>query len=142
MNNKKYIYRRKLTFKDYGALVVFGVAIYVAITDKTVNRNLFILFGMIFLILFIYVYLKSKKLNEIIIDNRGIVFIKSSSKKESIIEYSKIEKLNYEDDKDDGSSIEIDTGKLFNKKFFANKFESKAEYASFCEEIEIRLKNR
>lgn len=90
--------------------------------------------------LFLAIY-QSRTKSVINMGDASFSFIKGTFiKKEVSVSYTDIEKIEFEDDDDDGSSILIDTGKFSEYQFYAKKFKSYTDYERFCEKIQGNVK--
>ncbi len=140
----KFEYKTKLSYTDFISPFIGVFFIYFAFTDNTgiydlpypASSYFSVLIGVLMLIPLIFSYIKSRKIHIIELKTTELSYTKGTFITRNIkIEYKNIKGISYEDDKEEGSSIILDTGKIFDTKFYVKKFKSNSEYIKFCNEI-------
>lgn len=149
MQKLKFEYKTKISYTNFIAPVIGLYAIYQSLTNTAglaykgklvlpypTSSYFFAFVGIIMILPLIYVYIKSMKKTIIEFEETKLNYTKGMFVSKNVtIHYKDIKEVSYEDDDDEGSSIIIDTGKIFNPKFYAKKFKSNSDFIRFCDEI-------
>lgn len=153
--NLKFKYKTRLSFTNLITPSIGMVLLYLAFTNTSglayrgklvlpypVSSYFYTFVGVLMLLPLFWLLIKMQKSHYIGLSKEYFEFTKGLIKTKKIkVKYSDVGKISIENDDDDGKLIVIDTGKFFDRKFYANKFKTPTEFSKFYKELQTRSRN-
>lgn len=150
--NIKFQYKAKLSYTNFIWPCVGAALLYFSFTNTgglayrgklvlpyPASSYFYGLAGILMLLPLFWLFLKMQKTHYILLKNNELEYTKGTLKTKKVtVAFSKMEKINLENDEDYGQLVMIDSGKFFDHQFYESRFKSSSDFSKFYNEIILR----